>query len=335
MPIDSELSRHVREALLAGRAAPEIRADLTEAGWTAPEIDAALGGWMLREGAAPVPRPVRSSAAREAFFYGLLFVVFGMVAGNTLALLFGQANLWIPERGDVLLRGQMSGLRWPMAAVIVFVPVFWALDRADRRATRADASRRHGLMRRWLSAIAMLLAAITLLGDALYLIYSWLDGQITPRFLVKSAIVAIMAVLVLAYFREDRDLPLRWLSFPAGWALAALAVAALGLSFWTVGGPAQGQMEQRDRWRVADLTRLANDVTQCSAIDREALPEELDPMACAHNPARLTGYAGTVRYERLEPDRFRLCTEVEYPEGITAWNLDIDGTTVCTERQTN
>lgn len=333
MPIDPDLSAFVREALRAGRAERGIRDELSEAGWTGPEIDAALAGWMPREGGAPVPRPVRSRAAREALFYALLFVVFGMVAGNTLSLLLGQVDLRIPEPGDAREVRGPGGLRWSMASLIVFLPVLWGLDRADRRATRSDPSRRHGPVRRWLSAIALLLAALALLGDALYLIHSWLGGQITLRFAVKSAIVAVMAGVVLAYFREARNPAVGALPVPAIWPLTGLAIMSLGLSFWTVGGPAQGRMETRDTWRLGDLRRLAQDVAVCEAIAGDVLPERLDPMICAQAPARLTGYAGSVRYERLSPARFRLCTELEAPDRALGGDLEITGSTACLSRE--
>ena len=334
MQIPSELSRHVRDALGAGRTPGEITTALTAAGWTETEIDAALSAWTVQDGIGPVPRPMRSSAARDALFYALLFVVFGMVAGNTLALLFAQINLWLPEPGEPRSYARLSGLRWSMAALIVFVPVFWWLDRTDRRATAADPARQHGTVRRWLSALAMLVAVITLLGDALYLIYTWLDGQITPRFLLKSATVAVMALIVLAYFREGRALPVAHLPLPAAWLLIALALVALVLSFRAVGGPAQGQMEQRDQWRVSDLRMLANDVAVCPEIDRTDLPETLDPMTCAGNPARLTGYANDITYTRISATEFSLCTEVEFPPAVEAYGMRIDGNTVCLHRIT-
>lgn len=320
---------------MAGRSKDEIGTELRAAGWTEAEVGAALAGWMHQDGAGAVPCPIRSTAARDALFYALLFTVFGMVFGSTLALLFAQINLWLPEPDDVRPSGRLSGLRWSMAALMVFVPVFWLLDRQDRRATADDAARRHGTVRRWLSAIAMLIAALTLLGDALYLIYSWLDGQITPRFLVKAATVAVLALVVLAYFRDTRDLPLRMVRVPAAWVLTAFAVVVLALSFRVVGGPAQGQMEQRDRWRLSDLRTLANDVAVCPGINRTDLPESLDPLTCARNPARLTGYAGSITYARVSAVEFSLCTDLEYPSVVASYDLRVDGATVCLQQRTS
>ncbi|OSQ50607.1 hypothetical protein MGEO_11430 [Marivita geojedonensis] len=335
MQIPPELSHYIRDALQSGQSKDEIAKTLRTADWTETEIDTALAGWGKPDGAGAIPHPMRSSTARDALFYALLFVVFAMVAGNTLTLLFAQINLWLPDPDEPARYSRLAGLRWSMAALIVFGPVFWWIDRTDRRATATDPARRHGTMRRWLSAIAMLIAVITLLGDALYLIYSWLDGQITLRFLVKSATVALMALIVLAYFREDRDLPLPLLPLPAAWGLIALAVVALGLAFRAVGGPAQGQMEQRDQWRLSDLRNLSEEIHMCPGIDQNDLPETLEPMTCASNPARLTGFASSITYTRVGPTEYALCTEVEFPPAIEGYGLRIDGNTVCIQHRTN
>ncbi len=330
-----DLSQYIRNALKAGHTKDEIRTTLQAADWTETEIETALAGWMTSADGDTIPRPIRSSAARDALFYALLFVVFGMVAGNTLTLLFAQINLWLPDPGARQSYSGLSGLRWSMAALIVFVPVFWWIDRKDRHAGKTDPARRHGTVRRWLSAIAMLLAVITLLGDALYLIFNWLDGQITPRFVVKSATVGGMAVIVLTYFREDRDLPLARMPLPAAWVLITLAGVALILSFRAVGGPAQGQIEQRDQWRISDLHRLTEDIRACPGIDLSNLPDVLDPMSCASNPERLTGFASAISYQRISATDYMLCTEVEFPLAIEDHGLRITGNTVCRPGQRN
>lgn len=330
MAVDPALADYVRDALLKGMKRPRIRSALATAGWTESEIEAALAVWMVQDdGAGVVPRPIRSSAARDGFFYALLFVVFAMVAGNALTLLLGQIDYWLPDP-DAQLRGYgLSALRWSMAALIVFVPVFWLLNRTDARANAADPARKHGAMRRWLSAIAMLVAVITLLGDALYLIYTWLDGQMTLRFLAKSAIVAVIALVVLGYFRDGHRLPLLFRPASAAWVLIGLAGLALALSLWVIGGPSQGRMEQRDAWRISDLRTLAQDVATCAAVANGPLPATLDPMTCVSTPARLTGYAAEVTYRRIGDTVFDLCIEVEYPAALQTYDLRIDGTTAC------
>ncbi|EPX86820.1 DUF5671 domain-containing protein [Salipiger mucosus] len=329
MPQPPDLAAYVRDALRDGQPREAIRADLSAAGWSDTEAEAALAAWSDRvTPAGPVPRPVRSGAAREAVFYVLLFVTFGMVAGNVLSLAFEQIEAWLPDPGAPA-RYAPRGMRWSMAALIVFLPAFWALDRADARAGRTDPSRRHGSVRRWLSAVAMLIAVIILMGDALVLIYTFLDGQMTARFLVKSVVVAGLAGLVLAYFRQTRVPGDGAARQPAGWAMAGLGLLVLALSFAVVGGPAQGRAEQRDRARLADMRTLARDMVRCDAFDQDTLPDTFDPLSCARDRRELTGFASEIAYSPAGPEAFELCTTVEAPVAIRQYDVTLSEDTAC------
>ncbi|KAA8608679.1 hypothetical protein AL036_06125 [Salipiger aestuarii] len=316
------LNAFVRDALAAGRSRDDIRAALTRAGWTAPEADTALAGWTDCTRSGPVPRPLRSRAAQDAVFYALLFIAFGVVAGNVLSLGIGQINIWLPDIGPS--SGGPRALRWSMAALIVFAPVFWWLDRSDRRALARAPARRHGAVRRWLSSLALLVASVALLVDALVLIYAFLDGQMTARFAARAALIAALAAIVIAYFRQSaRETARR----PAGPALLALAVIALGLSLFSVGGPRRGQAEHRDRARISDLRELALDVAACTGHD--ALPDRLNPLDCARTPARLTALAAAVAYRRTDDTTFDLCVAVEAPGAISQYGIRITDDMAC------
>jgi hypothetical protein len=330
MSVSSDLSDFVRRALQSGHSKDSIAAELTAAGWDNTEVTAALGAWQAGGATGPVPRPVRSSTALDAFFHALLFVGFGMVVGNLLTLAFGQWNYWLPEPGEVYSNWSARSLRWSMAAVIVFLPTFLVLDQRDAQRTRREPARRHGAVRRWLTALALFAAVTTLLGDALYLIYTWLDGQMTLRFLAKSATVAVVAGLTIAYFRRDATTRPRRGITPAAATVVALTVAALGLSLWTQGGPAQGRLEQVDRWRISDLRALSSDLRECNEIDRSNLPVTLDPMSCARNRGTLTGFASEVSYRRLGAQEYELCVSLDASERVRyAYGLEISDDRAC------
>lgn len=332
MALDPELSNFVRDALQRGMTRDQTGAALSAAGWTETEIAAALDSWIVVDGAGPVPRPVRSSAAADAVFYALLFLVFAAIVGNVLALWFGQIDHWFPDDTETLYPGQQSGLRWSIAALVVFLPVFLWLDRTDSRATARDPSLHYNSVRRWLSAIALLCALLALLTDALFLIYRWLDGQLTLRFLLKSATVAGVALITLAYFRSTRRLPLPVLPIPAGWIMAGLGVLGVGLTLLTIGGPSQGRAEQRDQSRIAALYTLSSDLDQCPAVSKAPLPAQLDPMDCATNPGQMARYAAEIRYARLAANRYSLCIDLENAAALYTMGLRVEGNTVCQDR---
>lgn len=328
MQISAELSNFVREALNIGRRPETIHADLGASGWTELEIEAALAHWAYVDGVGAVPRPYRSTAAWDALFYALLFAAFGFLIGHVLHLMLGILTVLLPEPDDSFSAGGLDGLRWSMAAALIFGPAFVALHVKDAKACAQNPVRRHGTIRRWLATFAIFVAAIALMCDAIYVMYSYLTGDVKFRFIAKSAAVALMSCVVLIYFRQDRQATQS--TSIGAWLAAALSIVTLGFSFWLVGGPAQGKAELRDRLRLSDLNELLWDVANCRALRGQPLPDTLDPLMCAQNPEDLTGLAGDVVYKRLSDKKFELCVSLEAPDRAgQSRNSRRDGDAIC------
>lgn len=198
------LTEFVRAGLAAGHGREELAGHLREAGWSAAEVAAALDGWAAVPGLPPVPRPQAQVSAREALIYGLLFLLLGMIAWHLCRLGFALIDAVVPDLADdgPLYKG---GLRWSMATLIPVVPLFLWLNARVGRLTRADAGQRRSVVRRWFASITLLIAAVTLLGDLIAVLYALLSGELTPRFAAKAALIAVVGVLVVAWYREELD----------------------------------------------------------------------------------------------------------------------------------
>lgn len=199
-----QLSDFVRAAYAEGSSPETVRAGLTSAGWSAPEIDEALLGWQVVPGLPPVPRPRPYASAQEALLYGLLFLSLGVVAWHLCQLGMAMVDFLIPAPGDYPIRPGTSE-RWSIASLIAFTPLFVLLSRRIAGLSRTDGGRRRSLVRKWFASLTLLVAALVFLGDAIYLIFTLLNGDLTLRFVLKSGLVAGIAALVLAYYRGEMD----------------------------------------------------------------------------------------------------------------------------------
>lgn len=194
----------VRLALEQGHDRDAIARALAEAGWSAAEIQAAQAGWAKPEGMPPVPRPQPYVSAREAVFFGLMFAALAMVAWNLVQLGFALIDVAIPDPTDLYPRDRGS-MRWPMAALLGFLPLFLYLDRRTVRTVPRGAGGRESALRRLFASVTLLIALLTLMGDLVTSIYALLSGGLTLRFLARAVLVAVVAGLVLAYYRTDLD----------------------------------------------------------------------------------------------------------------------------------
>ncbi len=201
-----QLSLFIRQGLQAGHSPETLRSALEDAGWTGAEVDTALAGWSDGGLGVPVPRPRASVPVREAVVHALLFLALVAVTWHLTSLGFRLIEIWVPDDTAGHRAGWAgSSMRWSMATLIVLAPLFlWLHLHTERAATDNDGLRR-APMRARIGALGLLLAALVLLGDAVAVVYAALSGDLTGQFLAKATLVAMVALLVLSYFRRFLD----------------------------------------------------------------------------------------------------------------------------------
>ncbi|SFJ84347.1 DUF5671 domain-containing protein [Celeribacter neptunius] len=196
-----QLAQFTREALIEGQSRAEIASALRTAGWAETEVHDALSAWAETDHIPPVPRPRPYVSAKEAFFYALMFVALGMTAWNIVDLGVDLINRWIPETEGLRPGYSTSSMRWSIAALIVFFPLFLLMQRSETRALTRDPSRKRSAVRKWFGYIALFFSAITLLGDLLGAIYALLSGDLTLQFILKLLLVAAVSGTIFGYFQ--------------------------------------------------------------------------------------------------------------------------------------
>lgn len=197
-----QLAAFVRDALASGRSREEIAAALRDAGWAPTEISDALDTWAAVDFSPPVPRPRAYVSPAEAFFYALMFVALGVTAWHVTDLGIEMVNRFVPDvRDPQAYQWSVRSVRWSIASILVFCPVFLVLNRREAAQVASDPSRRRSGVRKWLGYLALFLASLTWLGVALATIYAFLNGELTIRFVLKAVVVALVASAVFAYLR--------------------------------------------------------------------------------------------------------------------------------------
>ncbi|MDH5831018.1 DUF5671 domain-containing protein [Luteimonas sp. M1R5S18] len=200
-----ELERFVRDALAAGATRAQVEAALASAGWSPEQARVALSGYAEIEFPVPVPRPRPQLSAREAFEYLLLFATLYLTAWHLGSLLFDLVNHALPDAADPAYRLQASGqsMRWSVATLLVAFPLFAWLARHIGRDVARHPVKRLSPVRRWLTYLTLFVAAGVLVGDVIVLVYNVLGGEASLRFVLKVAVVAVIAGTVFGYYLSD------------------------------------------------------------------------------------------------------------------------------------
>lgn len=196
-----DLTGFVKEALTRGVPRPEIEHTLAQAGWSASEARDALASFADVTFPIPVPKPRRSTDAREGFLYSLLFVSLSLSAFHLGWLIFMFIEQALPVPGAVV--GLRQATRWPIAALVVALPVFLYVSRLANRDVRRDPSRRASRSRIQTMYFTLFICASVVIGVLAGLVYSFLGDELTLRFILKSLTTAGLAAGVFAYYRRD------------------------------------------------------------------------------------------------------------------------------------
>ena len=200
------------EAARAHGASDVFLADLLERrGWPRKEIYRAFGS--LYERLTGIAIPTRGSglaeSARDAFLYLLSFGTLATWACALGSLFFTLIDMSFPDpiaqRNFQNWNTEISG---SMASLIVAFPVYLLTMRLLIRGVKAQPEKLESGVRKWLTYIALLLAAGTVIGDLITFLSYFLRGELTVRFVLKVLTVFAIAGGVFSYY-------LLWLERPA------------------------------------------------------------------------------------------------------------------------
>jgi hypothetical protein len=173
---------------------------LRSAGWKDQEIAAAIAD---RELAMPIPERAGVGSARDAFFHLLAFTALYAWAISLIYLLFTYVEFAFPDpatrASTYAIEAALASVRVALATLIVAYPLFvwtwWILLREIRKFPEKAKS---GL-RRWLTSLSLFIAAVTILGNTITVVYYLVEGDLTVRFLLKVGVLFLTTGAIFIY----------------------------------------------------------------------------------------------------------------------------------------
>jgi hypothetical protein len=299
-----ELEPFVAAAKKRGASDDFLAALLLRRGWPADDIYSTLADWWERDTGVAVP--ARRSAvenARDAFLYLLAFSTLATWAVALGSLCFHLIEYWLPDPAlSPYVYNFRATVTWQIASILVALPIYLGVMRLIVREARANPERIGSGVRKWLTYLALLLAAIGVVSDLVCFVDFFLRGELTVRFVLKCLTVFAICGSVFHYylgFLRGRR---------AGRAYAVLAVAGattavvFGLS--VTGTPAVQRSIESDNRRVQDLRALAGAIASSTA-----LPESLTEFSATRPGLRVADPETRRPYEyrRISENRYELC----------------------------
>jgi hypothetical protein len=339
---DNQIQEFLPKALAAGVPQASLVALLTAHGWREKDVYRALGDHLRSTLGVEVPRrPGSGTGAREAFFYLLIFSTLATWTTSLGCLAFQFINHCFP---DPLFTGfqqlETYETTWSLAALLVAFPIYLLITRAVLIEAAADPARLEASfdssIRKWLTYMALVVAASIFMGDLICALAFLLRGEVTSRFLLKALVVLALSGGVFYYYfgglhtsetanpapnpeaiPEDSPEtsdgaheavprshtgPNRTMLILSGIAVALMLV----LGFTQLGAPRNQRALLADRQRVQNLYLLSSQIEGYYRTHNSQLPPSIGNLPGRHiDPLTLAPY----QYQPGSGSQFSICAD--------------------------
>jgi Domain of unknown function (DUF5671) len=235
MPADSDLLKFIEAARTQGASDVVLVGLLKGRGWPEDDIYRALGTHyekltglpipIHRAATAQAPSPLtpglqavnsqpsktaaqavpshrRTGAAKDTFLYLLAFSTLGTWTIGVGSLMFTLIDRWItdPLSSYSVAFADSSSIASSMASLLVPFPIYMLVMRViisdiERHPEKIDDG-----VRKWLTYIALFIAASVVIGDLVATLTIFLRGELTSRFVAKAITVIVISGGVFWYY---------------------------------------------------------------------------------------------------------------------------------------
>ncbi len=171
-------------------------------GWPEEEIYRALAEQYEGQSGLQVPEYKRSGSAKDAFLYLLSFSTLSIWTFAAGSVMFTLIDRWIKDPYSTI-NYYGSGyyqIADSLASILVAFPVFIFVMRYIIRETEGNPAKLESPVRKWLTYLALLIAACVVVGGLITFLTYFLRGELTARFVTKVSVVLVIAGGVFWYY---------------------------------------------------------------------------------------------------------------------------------------
>lgn len=240
---------------------------------------------------------------------GALITLFASVV-SFLILVFGIINIIFPDAAANYYEYEsaQSSIRYAIAMLVVFFPAFIFLTRIVNKARRSESTFYHSITR-WLIYFTLLIGGIVLLGDLVTVILTFLNGEITTRFVLKAAAILIVIGSALYYYWHDakgfwKDKEKQ--SIGIGVVVSLIVVSGVIYGYMSIDSPSIVREAKIDQQQITDLQDMQWRI-EASFAQTETLPETVDELYTDTTMPSAPEDRGDYRYLVTGDESYELC----------------------------
>ena len=225
----------------------------------------------------------KNNSAKFAFFYILSLASLFFVALSSGMIIFQVINKSIV---DILReysgRYSSSQLKFAISAIIVSTPIFYITIRQIQKSLFSGELKSDSGIRKWLTYFVLLVSSMIMTGWSIGIINSFLEGELTLKFILKAITAIGIATAIFTFYFYDirrdnvsgkRDKIVRTYGYTSLFMIIVIFV--LGIFF--VESPKEARDRRIDGKILQNFNKIDNTVFTFYG-DHKKLPENLNEL---------------------------------------------------------
>lgn len=262
-----------------------------------------------------------ANSAKYAFFYMLSLVSLIFMAVSVGMIIFQIINKNMIEAVSTMPGCFVPGaLKFAISAIIIAAPVYYiASFQINKNLFTGKLSSDSGV-RKWLTYFILFISSVVIIGYLISIIYNFLDGELTIKFLLKTLTVLAISGGIFSFYlydirrnvvvgSKDKIVSIYF------WISLAIVICSFLAGLFFAESPKQARLKRQD----AELLRRFNSLKY--AIDdyhneAKKLPsdlEELSAKSAILKKAELTNPVTNKQfdYEILIETKYKICADFQ------------------------
>ncbi len=206
---------------------------------------------------------IKRNLPRDVFLHLFAVVTMYWSAISFITLCWQYVNYFFPDvlNYDYGYMGFAGPIRFAVSSLVIVFPLFILVSWFLNKIYSKEAQVRESKIRKWLIYLTLFITSLVIIGDLIFVINTFLGGEIKARFILKALSVLIVAGVIFGYYLDDvrRNIPSKSAKYFASATGAIILILVVG-AFFIVGSPMKARLIQFDQQRVGDLQNIQSQV---------------------------------------------------------------------------
>lgn len=180
---------------------------------------------------------------KHVFLHLFAIIMLYLSTANFITLIFQYINILVPDKLSQIgyqAFYRSSLIRFSISSIVIVFPALILISWLLNKNYKKEPAVRDMKTRKWLIYFTLFLAGLVIVGDLISIIWNFLGGEITIRFILKSLSMLFVSGLIFGYYLWDvrREFPktnakLKYFV----WSVSALVLIVVITGFFLIGSP--------------------------------------------------------------------------------------------------